>query len=223
MLPSGPGGVRRIPLRGAQPSTLSHAVHSTRATLKRGFNPAIADCGLQGTATSPSSTANRRRPAIRAHLLRWRPRPRARRTGSTPRVRSSGAASQLDPSHRSARSSIPQGNDMAEGVGFEPTVQLPVHGISSAAPSATRPPLQAQAQHAPSAGRAPTVMAEGRGFEPPRDSRPYPISSRTPSTGLGHPSGPSYNRSAYTRLALKNSTRRAAHSAPRTPPATTTW
>ena len=30
---------------------------------------------------------------------------------------------------------------MAEGVGFEPTVQLPVHGISSAAPSATRPPL----------------------------------------------------------------------------------
>jgi hypothetical protein len=32
---------------------------------------------------------------------------------------------------------------MAEGVGFEPTVQLPVHGISSAAPSATRPPLRA--------------------------------------------------------------------------------
>src|SRR5216117_3542164 len=31
---------------------------------------------------------------------------------------------------------------MAEGVGFEPTVQLPVHGISSAAPSATRPPLR---------------------------------------------------------------------------------
>src|SRR4030095_8581487 len=30
---------------------------------------------------------------------------------------------------------------MAEGVGFEPTVQLTVHGISSAAPSATRPPL----------------------------------------------------------------------------------
>ena len=30
---------------------------------------------------------------------------------------------------------------MAEGVGFEPTVELPLHGISSAAPSATRPPL----------------------------------------------------------------------------------
>src|SRR5262249_21219288 len=57
LLPSGPGGVRRIPLRGAQPSTPSRAVHSTRAALEREFNPAVADCGLQGTATSPSSTA----------------------------------------------------------------------------------------------------------------------------------------------------------------------
>src|SRR5262249_16603536 len=69
-------------------------------------------------------------------------------------------------------------------VGFEPTVQLPVHGISSAAPSATRPPLPLLSC------RYGKNMAEGRGFEPPRDSRPYPISSRTPSTGLGHPSPP---------------------------------
>jgi hypothetical protein len=75
---------------------------------------------------------------------------------------------------------------MAEGVGFEPTVQLPVHGISSAAPSATRPPLLVGCWLHPD--RGPGKMAEGRGFEPPRDSRPYPISSRTPSTGLGHPS-----------------------------------
>ena len=34
---------------------------------------------------------------------RWRPRPDAQRTESTPRVRPSGAASQLDPSHRSDR------------------------------------------------------------------------------------------------------------------------
>ena len=74
MLPSGPGGVQRIPLRGAQPSTPFRMVHSTRATLERGFNPAIADCGLQGTATSPSSTAKPRRVAIRVHLLRWRAR-----------------------------------------------------------------------------------------------------------------------------------------------------
>jgi len=32
----------------------------------------------------------------KAHLLRWRPRPHAQRTGSTPRVRRSGAASHLD-------------------------------------------------------------------------------------------------------------------------------
>src|SRR6202022_4442332 len=97
LLPSGPGGVRRIPLRGAQPSTPSRTAHSTRPALEREFNPAIADCGLQGTATSPSSTANRK--------------------------------------------------DMAEGGGFEPTVQLPVHGISSAAPSATRPPLRVTIGH----------------------------------------------------------------------------
>ncbi len=32
----------------------------------------------------------------KAHLLRWRPRPRAQRTGSTPRARHAGAASHLD-------------------------------------------------------------------------------------------------------------------------------
>src|SRR5205823_4596307 len=57
LLPSGPGGVRRFSLRGAQPSTPPHEAHSTRNALGRGFNPARADCGLQGTATSPSSTA----------------------------------------------------------------------------------------------------------------------------------------------------------------------
>src|SRR5437867_2493717 len=57
LLPSGPGGVRRFSLRGAQPSTRSREAHSTRTTLEREFNPARADCGLQGTATSPSSTA----------------------------------------------------------------------------------------------------------------------------------------------------------------------
>ena len=35
---------------------------------------------------------------IRAHLLRWRPRPGAQRRETTPRARPSGAASQLDPS-----------------------------------------------------------------------------------------------------------------------------
>src|SRR5437867_7264330 len=35
---------------------------------------------------------------------RWRPRPHAQRTESTPRARPSGAALQLDPSHRSSQS-----------------------------------------------------------------------------------------------------------------------
>src|SRR4029453_1241925 len=90
----------------------------------------------------------------------------------------------------------------AEGVGFEPTVELPLHGISSAAPSATRPPLPTRptlrlraSTIRPSVPPSPRgameeILAEGRGFEPPRDLRPYPISSRTPSTGLGHPSAP---------------------------------
>src|SRR5262245_18281348 len=64
LLPSGPGGVRRFPLRGAQPSTPPHEAHSTRAALEREFNPAKADCGLQGTANSPSSTATLQTTAI---------------------------------------------------------------------------------------------------------------------------------------------------------------
>ena len=59
MLPSGPGGVRRFSLRGAQPSTPPREAHSTRSALEKEFNPAEADCGLQGTANSPSSTAKR--------------------------------------------------------------------------------------------------------------------------------------------------------------------
>src|SRR5438094_8530546 len=38
---------------------------------------------------------------------RWRPRPHAQRTESTPRVRPSGAALQLDPSHRSNQTISP--------------------------------------------------------------------------------------------------------------------
>ena len=113
MHPSGPGGVRRFSLRRAQPSTPSYEAHSTRAALKRGFDPAEADCGLQGTANSPSSTAT--------------PKPSMKRRFADRRAR-----------HAPRR----QIRKMAEGVGFEPTAQgLPAHGISSAAPSAARSPL----------------------------------------------------------------------------------
>src|SRR5713226_1110701 len=146
LLPSGPGGIRRGSLRGAQPSTPSHEAHSTRTALEREFNPAVADCGLQGTATSPSSTAKWCRLPIRAHWLRWRPRQQVQRTGSTPHLLPSGAASPLDASRQSANPTLASAahqQKLAEGVGFEPTVELPLHGISSAAPSATRPPLHA--------------------------------------------------------------------------------
>src|SRR5438128_8439664 len=48
------------------------------------------------------------RAMIRAHLRRWRPRPHAQRPESTPRVRPSGGALQLDPSHRSGQSVSPK-------------------------------------------------------------------------------------------------------------------
>ncbi len=176
LLPSGPGGIRRDSLRGAQPSTPSRAAHSTRTALEREFNPAVADCGLQGTATSPSSTI---KSYDKSH-------------GLTPRAWSAGAL----------RRRRQLQNLMAEGVGFEPTVQLPVHGISSAAPSATRPPLRTCIHSV-----LRKKLAEGRGFEPPRDLRPYPISSRTPSTGLGHPSAP------FTIFSFE----RTRSGAPRTP------
>src|ERR1700675_4766747 len=62
---------------------------------------------------------------IRAHLLRWRPRPHAQRTVSMPRGRPSGAASQLDPSHRSSRGS-PAGNSVVESAAMRSMVTLGV-------------------------------------------------------------------------------------------------
>ena len=54
-------------------------------------------------AVSQALAASGRGPPIRAHLLRWRPRPGAQRRATTPRARPSGAASQLDPSRRPGR------------------------------------------------------------------------------------------------------------------------
>ena len=39
-----------------------------QTTLEREFNPARADCGLQGTATSPSSTATMHYIRFERHL-----------------------------------------------------------------------------------------------------------------------------------------------------------
>src|SRR3970040_449738 len=119
LLPSGPGGVRRVSLRGAQPSTPSHEAHSKRAALGRGFDPAEADCGLQGTANSPSSTAT-----PNTWRRGWDLNPRHRDHPCTafpvPHLRPLG--------HPSRK--------MAEGSGFEPPRDLlGPYPISSRTPS----------------------------------------------------------------------------------------
>src|SRR3990170_2743904 len=159
--PSGPGGVRRIPLRGAQPSTPSHPAHSTRAALEREFNPAVADCGLQGTATSPSSTATRK------------------------------------------------SEKMAEGVGFEPTARLPLHGISSAAPSATRPPLRSCSPNIST--RAQSKWRRGEDLNPRGTYAPIRF-----RVGRLQPGSATPPDQPYSRLLLKNSVSSAAHSSLRT-------
>ena len=216
-----------------------------RRPSKREFNPAIADCGLQGTATSPSSTATRRRLPIRAHLLRWRRRQPAQRTESTPRGLPSGAASQLTPSRRPTRSrahrtSTPFARErMAEGVGFEPTVQLPVHGISSAAPSATRPPLRASPALLkvriwrrgedlnPRGTCAPIRFRVGRlqpgSATPPRlMSRSLRRYLKCPSVAAGRGRVHPYGEPPPGRFARKKSLSRAPHSSARTPAVTST-
>src|SRR5687767_9826844 len=140
LLPSGPGGVRRFSLRGAQPSTPPHESHSTRTALGRGFNPARADCGLQGTATSPSSTATWK-PVVRAFAFRWRRgwdlNPRHRDYPCTafpvPHLRPLGHPSWNPSSSAAARA--PMGK-LAEGRGFEPPRDLlGPYPISSRTPS----------------------------------------------------------------------------------------
>src|SRR3990172_1691860 len=171
LLPYGPGGVRRFSLRGAQPSTPPREAHSTRRSLERGFNPAVADCGLQGTATSPSSTATLYVPnggegGIRTHG-----------TGVT-RAR-----------HFQCRTF---GRSVTSPRRFRAPA-LPAHpflgeGLAGGAPRPL-PLLRRGGGGGPRRRPSPDSLAEGRGFEPPRDLLgPYPISSRTPSTGLGHPS-----------------------------------
>ena len=113
---------------------------------RREFNPAIADCGLQGTATSPSSTAKASvvDKGSFASLAPSAARSTYGEYASRAAFRRRLATDPFSPPDKVCGSShfntIPL-EKMAEGVGFEPTVQLPVHGISSAAPSAARPPL----------------------------------------------------------------------------------
>ena len=70
-------------------------------------------------------------------------------------------------------------DDMAERVGFEPTVELPLHTISSRAPSATRSPLR-KSRRRSVLSRQRSVSAEGRW---PTAGGSFSNLQRTPSTG----------------------------------------
>ena len=76
----------------------------------------------------------------------------------------------------------------AEREGFEPSVQLPVHMISSHAPSATRSPLQSLGVHErrrelvePRRRSSRMLAAERVGFEPTVPFRVHLISNQAPS------------------------------------------
>ena len=65
LLPSGPDTVRGSPLRGTRSSTSHRRAATENGDLERGFGPAGADCRLQGTASSPPSTAREGYPGRR--------------------------------------------------------------------------------------------------------------------------------------------------------------
>ncbi len=72
-------------------SCASSTSSSARGCRRRSGRPTQRRCAGSGA-----------RAIRRAQLRRWRPRPHAQRRGSTPRVRPSGAALPLGPSHRSS-------------------------------------------------------------------------------------------------------------------------
>jgi hypothetical protein len=113
--------------------------------------------GLAGFDDSHCVGPNLQRRPLR--LIRHEPPSRG---NSTPLKRIAGYRAPLTP--RLAR---PRRDSLAEGAGFEPAAQgLPVHGISSAAPSAARSPLRGICRPErlrgtpPLDGRAKTLVGE---------------------------------------------------------------
>ena len=77
-------------VRRDEPASSSGAASPSSA--RRSATPSCRRRAWSTTTPKPASA----QAAIRAHLLRWRPRPHAQRRETTPRVPPSGAASQLD-------------------------------------------------------------------------------------------------------------------------------
>src|SRR6266478_77655 len=123
---------------GCQAATTTWSTRSTPPRERCGASrwarsPTASRCGrsLAATRSATPATCASRLP-IRGHLLRWRPRPQAQRTESTPRLRSSGAASHLTPSRQPASlggeavadARLSQEIARARGLGFELVTQV---------------------------------------------------------------------------------------------------
>ena len=103
---------------------------------------------------------------------------------------------------------------MAERVGFEPTIELPLYSISNAAPSTTRPSLRFDKRHSNNILRfqekikanpekKSKKMAERGGFEPPVEFDPYDGLANRSFRPLRHLSASVYNV-FYTILRFPN-------------------
>src|SRR5213593_1092381 len=113
------GPLRNLPQFGARAKPALEVEHPLVGGVPSdGFWPRLLACHVGGFhCRAPALPAQRflgggfGRGAKPPSEDRWRPRPHAQRTGSTPRVRPSGAALQLDPSHRSSQSVSPTGSE----------------------------------------------------------------------------------------------------------------
>ena len=197
---------------GPNPQRRPVRLNSTRGSLERGFNPALADCGLQGTATSPSSTATLDDLHLARHLTR---------------TSGSGGSAKLPRRQTWWR----------RGWDSNPRHRVyPVHGISSAAPSAARSPLlwlSPARVDCSSAGLARAILmgedSEGARSRPPptqwrrgEDLNPRgafwaPIRFRVGRLQPGSATPPDQRSN---RFVSKNAVRSSLHSSSRTPPST---
>ena len=122
-------------MRGTWPSTSRHSCHERETEgLVQMFDPAVADCGSQGTASSPSSVPERN---VSRGLKRRSPPPRRCErapawTGGDERVRTADLC--LAKAALSQLSYIPVSSEhvVAEREGFEPSVGYkPTHDFQS--------------------------------------------------------------------------------------------
>jgi hypothetical protein len=153
LLPSGPGGVGRFSSRGAQPSSPLLGAQSNTPAPRAGIPPRWSGLRVQGTATSPPSTATLDHATRRHGPLRHQGM--AEREGFEPSTRLLDVYTISSRAPSAARAPLPgpdgalnhcqlsPGERMAEGVGFEPTWALRPKRFSRPPHSTALPPLPA--------------------------------------------------------------------------------